>query len=288
MNKLVINKEDLRHNIEKIKEFASRSGKDDNGNPLKIIAVVKANGYGLGIVEFTKFLIENGIKSFAVATKEEAISLRNAGIKEEILLLSPCSVEEELKELVENDIILTMSSKEDAEAIDKLGQELKRTIKVHLKIDTGFGRYGFIYSKRDELIETLKTLENVKIEGTYSHFSVSFFNEKYTKLQFKRFIDVIEILKLNEIDVGTLHICNSAAFLKYPNMHLNAVRIGSAFLGRLAFKTFMDLKKIGKLESEIVEIKELPKNYNIGYSNSYKTKRKTKIAIVNARIYARI
>ena len=288
MNKLVINKEDLRHNIEKIKEFASRSGKDDNGNPLKIIAVVKANGYGLGIVEFTKFLIENGIKSFAVATKEEAISLRNAGIKEEILLLSPCSVEEELKELVENDIILTMSSKEDAEAIDKLGQELKRTIKVHLKIDTGFGRYGFIYSKRDELIETLKTLENVKIEGTYSHFSVSFFNEKYTKLQFKRFIDVIEILKLNEIDVGTLHICNSAAFLKYPNMHLNAVRIGSAFLGRLAFKTFMDLKKIGKLESEIVEIKELPKKYNIGYSNSYKTKRKTKIAIVNARIYARI
>ena len=288
MNTLVINKEDLRHNIEKIKEFASRSGKDDNGNPLKIIAVVKANGYGLGIVEFTKFLIENGIKSFAVATKEEAISLRNAGIKEEILLLSPCSVEEELKELVENDIILTMSSKEDAEAIDKLGQELKRTIKVHLKIDTGFGRYGFIYSKRDELIETLKTLENVKIEGTYSHFSVSFFNEKYTKLQFKRFIDVIEILKLNEIDVGTLHICNSAAFLKYPNMHLNAVRIGSAFLGRLAFKTFMDLKKIGKLESEIVEIKALPKNYNIGYSNSYKTKRKTKIAIVNARIYARI
>ena len=288
MNKLVINKEDLRHNIEKIKEFASRSGKDDNGNPLKIIAVVKANGYGLGIVEFTKFLIENGIKSFAVATKEEAISLRNAGIKEEILLLSPCSVEEELKELVENDIILTMSSKEDAEAIDKLGQELKRTIKVHLKIDTGFGRYGFIYSKRDELIETLKTLENVKIKGTYPHFSGSFFNEKYTKLQFKRFIDVIEILKLNEIDVGTLHICNSAAFLKYPNMHLNAVRIGSAFLGRLAFKTFMDLKKIGKLESEIVEIKELPKNYNIGYSNSYKTKRKTKIAIVNARIYARI
>ena len=287
MNTLVINKEDLRHNIEKIKEFASKSGKDDNGNPLKIIAVVKANGYGLGIVEFTKFLIENGIKSFAVATKEEAISLRNAGIKEEIILLSAFSVEEEIKELVENDIILSMSSKEDAEAIEKLGKKLKKQIKVHLKIDTGFGRYGFIYSKRVELIEILKTLENVKIEGTYSHFSVSFFDEKYTKLQFKRFIDVIEILKLNEIDVGTLHICNSAAFLKYPNMHLNAVRIGSAFLGRLPFKTFIDLKKIAKLESEVTQIKELPKNYNIGYSNSYKTKRKTKIAIIDARIYAR-
>ena len=87
MNTLVINKEDLRHNIEKIKEYAKKSGKDDKGRPLKIIAVVKANGYGLGIVELTKFLIDNGISSFAVATIDEALTLRNAGIKQEILML---------------------------------------------------------------------------------------------------------------------------------------------------------------------------------------------------------
>ena len=73
MNTLVIEKEDLRHNIEQIKNYANRSGKDDKGNPLKIIAVVKGNAYGLGIVEFTKFLIDNGISSFAVATIDEAI-----------------------------------------------------------------------------------------------------------------------------------------------------------------------------------------------------------------------
>ena len=87
MNSLVINKNNLIENIKKIKELSKKSGQDDNGNYLKIIAVVKANGYGLGLVQFTKTLIEQGIKSFAVATKEEAMTLRKEGI-EEILMLS--------------------------------------------------------------------------------------------------------------------------------------------------------------------------------------------------------
>ena len=235
MSTLVINKKDLLENIERIKELVEKNGKDDKGNSLKIIAVVKANGYGLGIVEFTKILIDKGIKSFAVATKDEAYILREAGIKEEILLLTPNSNKEDIKKLIDNDIILTLSSKEDAKSIESVGKELNKKIRVHLKIDTGFGRYGFIYSNREEMIETLKPLENIKIEGTYSHFSVSFFDEKYTKLQFERFINVIEVLKMNEIETGLLHISNSSAFVKFPYMNLNAVRIGSAFLRKTIF-----------------------------------------------------
>ena len=235
MSTLVINKKDLLENIEKVKELVEKNGKDDKGNSLKIIAVVKANGYGLGIVEFTKILINKGIKSFAVATKDEAYILREAGIKEEILLLTPNSNKEDIKKLIDNDIILTLSSKEDAKSIESVGKELNKKIRVHLKIDTGFGRYGFIYSNREEMIETLKPLENIKIEGTYSHFSVSFFDEKYTKLQFERFINVIEVLKMNEIETGLLHISNSSAFVKFPYMNLNAVRIGSAFLRKTIF-----------------------------------------------------
>lgn len=280
MNKLIIEKENLRHNIEQIKKHAIKSGQDDKGQTVKIIAVVKANGYGLGIVEYTKFLIDNGIDFFAVSTLEEALLLRENGIKEEILMLSSTAIKEEVEKLVDNNIIITIGSQNDVKIAEEVANEKNIKIKAHLKIDTGFGRYGFVYSNREEMIQVLKEMKNIEIQGTFSHFSISFFDDKYTKLQFERFLNVIEVLKMNEIETGMLHICNSSAFVKFPIMHLNAVRVGSAFLGRLSIQNNLGLKKVGYMESKVTEIKILPKGFNIGYSNIYKTKKETKVAII--------
>ena len=274
MGILVIEKQDLKHNIKQIKEYA----KKDN-EKLKIIAIVKSNGYGLGLEEYANFLIDNGIDYLAVASTDEAIKLREAGIKEDILMMSSTAIEQELEDMVTNNITITIGSTEAKDALIKIIKRINKNPKVHIKIDTGFGRYG--YTDTEKIIKDIKELQKfVTIEGIFSHFSTSFYKESWTSLQYNRFTEIIKILEENKINIPIRHISNSSAFIRFPQMNLNAVRIGSAFLGRVAVANKLGLKKIGYLESEISEIKALPKGWNIGYSNTYKTRKETKVAIV--------
>ena len=281
MKSLVINKEDLKQNIRIINTIVKETGRQDNHKPIKLIAVVKGNGYGLGLIQYSKFLIDNGVDFLAVATVEEAIALREAKLQARILLLSSTAIKKEVELLIDNDIILTLGSKEAVEMAKSVAKSKQKKVQAHIKIDTGFGRYGFCYNEKEQILEALKDLENIQIEGTFSHFSLAFYEKnEYTEEQFKRFINVVEYLKQNKIETGILHICNSSAFLKFKHMRLNAVRIGSAFLGRISIPNIYGLKKIAYLKSNVAEIKELQKGYNIGYSNAFTTKNKTKVAII--------
>ena len=284
MNKLVINKENLLQNVQKIKEHAQTNLPDDKGNPVKIIVVVKSNAYGLELKQYVQFMVNQGFDFFAVSTVQEAVEFRKLGFTQQVLMLSSTGIKEEIKTLIENNIIITIGSKETVDAVCTISKEMpEKKIKAHIKIDTGFGRYGFVYDNREEMVEALKKLQkekNIEIQGTFTHFSNAYYDEKYTKQQFQRFINCIEVLKMNNINTGMLHVCNSSAFIKFPEMHLNAVRIGSAFVGKLAFQNNIGLKKVAKLESQVAEIKEVPKGFNIGYSNAYRTKKKTKVAII--------
>ena len=278
MKKLVVNKEDLKNNIEKVQALA--------GDKTKVIAVVKGNGYGLGLVEYSKYLVSNGIDFLAVGTLEEGVSLRKAEIKEDILMLSGTYVEDDLKMMIENDLIITLSSTEACRAVAKLSIQLGKEVRVHVKIDTGFGRYGFLYDDIETIIKVVNgeyfgNKSNVKIEGIYSHYSLAYYKKSESaEEQSLRFKDVLRGLSKANVEYGIAHICNSPGFLNFPDMKLNAVRVGSAFVGRVDCPNTIGLKRIGELKTNVVEMKIVPKGFNIGYLDTYKTKRDTELAIV--------
>ena len=278
MKKLIINRKDLKNNLNIARKMLNSNGKDDSGNLPQIIAVVKGNGMGLGLIEYSKFLINNGINFLAVANLEEALALRKAGITEEILMLTPFNRPKELEKLIQNNITLTISNLEQIVIVENILKDSELEVKAHIKIDTGFARYGFMYNNLKEILDAFKMCLKIKICGTYTHFARPI-DDKFTKLQFDRFINCVEVLKKDGQDTGILHVSESTAFIKYPIMRLNAVRLGSFFQGRTLIK-IPELIKIGTFKSEVEEIKTVPKGYNISYGNMYKVKKQTKIAII--------
>jgi len=273
MKKVIVSCEDLKNNLKTISKIL-----DENQTKTKIIAVVKGNGMGLGLIEYAKFLVDNGIEMLAVANIEEAISLRQSEIEQEILMLTPTSDENELTQLIENNITLTISSLKQIEIVEEIAKTHENEIKAHIKIDTGFARYGFLYENEKEILEAFEMCDKIKITGTYTHFA-SPMDEKVTKKQFERFLNIINVLGKEGKNPGLLHVSESTAFLKYPEMNLDAVRLGSVLQGRTLINV-EGLKKIGALKANIQEIKTVPKGYNISYGNMYKTKKETKIAVV--------
>lgn len=265
MKYLEIIKDDLVYNILKLKEHCA---------PAKIIAVLKGNAYGIGMIQFGHILIENGVDTFAVSELSEAVELRNAGFDNEIILLTPTESIDEAKEIADNNITATVASIRSAEVLNAVGLE----VNAHIKIDTGFGRYGFY---NDDLTDKLNSFENITYTGVFSHFSNSFGkSEDYSKEQFSRFERALEILKNMGIDPPTKHICNSCAAIRYDFARLDAVRIGSAFLGRLPIENTLGLKRIARLKCTVSEVRRLPKGSVVGYANTYRTKRETTAAVI--------
>ncbi len=275
MIKYVVDKDILRENISIIKSLAGTT---------PVIAVLKCNGYGLGTVELAKFLLYRGIEIFGVSDLSEALTLRKAGILNEIILLSSNAVPEDNEKIVENDIIATVGSTDAAKALDEAGKKLGKTPKAHIKINTGMGRYGF----NCEDLLWVNELKKTEIEfcGTFTHFSFSFSkDEKDVSNQLAKFKTCIKKLRQAGFETGVVHAANSHAFLKYPKTHLDAVRVGSAFLGRVNGAKAYGLKPVGFLESKVSDINHLKKGENIGYGNTYKAKRDMKIAIVPVGFY---
>ena len=276
MKAYVVEREALVHNIQALRAFAG---------PVPIWAVLKGNGYGIGIVPFSRILHENGVDRFAVTELKEAETLRENYPDSPILMMRSTADPAEINELMDLGVILTVGCYETAVAINGIAAERAAVAEVHLAVDTGMGRYGFFPDDVDKIISVFEYMKNLKISGIFTHFHSSFSNEKATKAQFEQFRDLVEKLRAAGYNPGMAHCCNSHAFVRHPEMHMDGVRVGSAFLGRLSFKEKLGLKKIGYAECTVEELRWLPKGQTVGYSAGFKARQSLRAAVIGIGYY---
>ena len=276
MKAYVIERDALTHNIRALKEFAGSAA---------IWAVLKGNGYGIGIVPFSRILHECGIGRFAVTELKEAEILRENWPDAPILMMRSTADAAEINTLMDLGVILTVGCYETAVAINGIAAERGAKAEVHLAVDTGMGRYGFLPEDGDKILSVFEYMKNLKVGGMFTHFHSAPSNEKATRRQFELFKTVVERVRAAGYEPGMIHCCNSHAFVKHPEMHLDAVRLGSAFLGRLTCKNKLNLRRVGWAECTLEEIRWIPKGHTVGYEAGFKASRPTRIAVISLGWY---
>lgn len=269
-----INLDNIAHNMKEIRK--ATHSKD-------IIAVVKADAYGHGALDVAPVLMENGANKFAVAILSEGIELRNGGIKIPIMILGYTPIEQS-EEIIKYDIEPTIYSFVQAEELSKKAVHLGKIAKIHIALDTGMGRIGFLPNE-DSLKEVKKISElpNIEIEALFSHFSSADEKDKeYSKKQLEKFIYFYEGLEKLNIKINSRHISNSPSILDIAEAHYEAVRPGIILYGYYPSdevqKENVHLKPAMTIKANIVHIKTLPAGEYISYGREFKTEKESVIA----------
>lgn len=268
------------YNFEQIKKRAKEVNKD-----VKICAVVKANSYGMGAVELSKLYVKNGVDMLAVATFAEAKELRLAFENQDILILG-YTPDAAFKEALINNIILTIYTYEQASYLDKIAKELGKIARIHIKVDTGMNRLGFITTPENaDIIKNISELGNINIEGIFTHFACSDEKDKsVAHMQMKAFQYFIDMLKQRNVDILLKHAANSAAIIDLPEYHFDMIRPGIILLGFYPSdevnKDNLRIEPCITLKAKLVNIKKVPENTGISYNHTFKTKRQSVIGTV--------
>ncbi len=269
--KVTISLKAIKNNIEHIRK---KIGKD-----IQILVCVKTDAYGHGIEEVSK-AIHKEVDYLAVASVGEGILLRNIGIKLPILVLN-CILKEEVENIVKYNITQTLCSLEIAYALNKASSKRNKIAKVHIDIDTGMGRIGIRPPDVMDFIKKVKKLNNINMEGIYTHFPSADDDERYTHNQLKSFEELIGKLEAIGINIPLKHTANSAAIMNFPKTHFNMVRPGLMIYG---YYPSPSVKKTIKLEpalsftTRIVSLRELPKGATISYGRTHTISRPSMIA----------
>jgi len=249
----------------------------------KVMAVVKADAYGHGIIPVSRSLSKAGIHGFCVALVSEIRELIHADIHNPILHLGRIS-SDELDIYETNQVRCTINSAEDINLLEDYGRQNSIRIRAHLKIDTGMGRMGAVYSDMEKIMLDLYESKHIEVEGVYSHFSTAEEKDtKYRDWQLQRFKEVIAKTQTTLPQVEYFHMANSAAILTCSESHFNMVRPGIALYGVTPLNKPSDyLLPVMRMKAPVAFIKEFNRGESVGYNRYYVTKQNEKIAIIQA------
>ncbi|MGZ0710039.1 alanine racemase [Coraliomargarita sp. W4R53] len=252
---------------------------------MRYLAVVKADAYGHGMPQMVRRLMQSGVDCFAVANVAEAADIRHMGAGWPILVLSPLLPEEDCF-LIEYDLTATVSTQEECERLNALGQARGTSIKVHLKIDTGMGRLGIWHRDAPKLLAKIHQLPALKLEGVYTHFSSADTDPAFTQTQRERFLTALESDTQLPDDL-LIHADNSAGIdtLSHDSP-FNAVRIGLLQFGVLPYPDSalgrVTVEPVFSFHTRIGLIKDLPVGTDISYARTHQLTRNTRIAVLTA------
>ncbi len=273
MTSFIIEREKIEQNA---REIISRAG------DATVFAVVKGHGYGFGLSEYVSILHTCGIRHFAVTDVSDALEIKKKELPDtDILMLRSTALADEVSSLVENDVILTIGSTDAAVAANRIALEKEKLARVHIKVDTGMGRYGFAPSDPEQIVSVYTSFPSLSPCGIYTHLTSAFKSRRVTERQTDTFLSLCSELEARGIDCGMVHFATSAYLFRFREPLGNAVRIGSAFTGRIACKTRRSgLSRVGHLESNVCEIRWLSPGSTVGYGGAYTAKRAVKTAVI--------
>ncbi|MDW8800095.1 alanine racemase [Clostridium sp. A1-XYC3] len=269
-----ISLDNIAYNIQQIRKLAKSK---------ELIAVVKADAYGHGAIDIAPVVLENGATRLAVAVISEAVELRKSGINCPIMILglTPGTLTEEL---LEYNLEPTVSSYDYALSLSEAGKSKNKIVKIHIAVDTGMGRIGFLPCEESiEEIHKISNLPNIEVEGLFSHFCTADETDKeYSKMQFSKYNWFCEKIKERNIKINMRDIANSAAIMELPDTHYDGTRPGIILYGYYPSsevnKDILSIKPALTWKANIMHIKTLDKDEYIGYGRKFRTTRKSVIA----------
>jgi alanine racemase len=260
-----VNLERLSENFRAIQEHVS---------PAKVMAVLKANAYGHGLVEVARWMETLGVDYLGVAVVEEGILLREQGVKAPILVLGGI-LGNQVPHFLKHDLTITASSIEKLYQVDEVAEQMGTTAKVHLKIDTGMERIGVHYYSAEQFIETSLKCRNIRVEGIFSHFANADRSDlAHSRLQLERFAEVLSFYDRRGMPPPIRHIANSPAILHLPDSYLDMVRPGILLYG--VYPTghgprHVTVRPALSWKSHVVFFKVIQPGHPVGYGSTWQS-----------------